>query len=188
MTSRYRSNLFTKLAQANQLSTPYNTILSNKISDDGRKRFDNILNGLVQQNRESKSTNQENHESFSSSLTPRREKFDLPNVVSRTDEGLINEKIADSLDALPDSSSISHSGHLYPGDIRRDMKDDRNISRNRSERRVDYDAEIIVLIVVIISILVIVMFMKLWTVQKNVEELIKEDRNRDRYGDEYRMW
>lgn len=158
MASRFRSNLFTKLAQAGQLTSGTGGILTNRISNDGRKRFDDLLNGMVQQNRES---NHEKRESF----TVKKERFDLPNVVSQTEEGKVNAQVVDALNSMDNDED---SGHLYPESRAQHQANHRMTPFEEHE-------DIILIIILLITIIVSIIFVKLICIQKSINTLIESE-------------
>ena len=87
----YRSSLYPKLASMGQLSTADNSILNNSIAQQGRVRFDNVMNSIIQRNREQVNSNPIAEEANERSLngTPiNKETFELPNIVeSKTRRG-----------------------------------------------------------------------------------------------------
>lgn len=150
MASRFRSNLFTKLAQTGQLTSGTSGILTNRISNEGRKRFDDLLNGMVQQNRE------ENHNQ-TEQFTVRKERFELPNVVSQTEEGKVNAQVVNALNTIDNDED---SGHLYPA------------SRPRQEPQ-NNNGDIATIIVILIVLIISIIFVKLFYIQKSINTLIE---------------
>lgn len=148
MASRFRSNLFTKLAQTGQLTSGTSGILTNRISNEGRKRFDDLLNGMVQQNRE------ENHNQ-TEQFTVRKERFELPNVVSQTEEGKVNGQVVNALNSIDNDED---SGHLYP------------VSRQGPQNN---NSDITTIIVILIVLIISIIFVKLFYIQKSINTLIE---------------
>lgn len=74
MTTRYHSDIITKLANSNQLPLINTSLINNKISNDGKKRFDNIINSITNQWRDPNENTKE--EKFQQPIV--KEKYNFP--------------------------------------------------------------------------------------------------------------
>ena len=74
MTARFHSDIITKLANSNSLPLINTSLINNRISNEGKKRFDNIINSMTSQWKEP----EKKEEKFQMPVT--KEKYELPKI------------------------------------------------------------------------------------------------------------
>lgn len=160
----YRSSLYPKLATMGQLATTENSILNNSIAQQGHVRFNNMMNSIIQRNREEQTANPIAEEvNERKVLEPiNKEAFELPNVVEEnTRRGRLNKELNETI-ANTDFNKASHSGHLittaYPQDSSLSMK-----------------KRVITIALIIIVILLLFAFFNMHILQSKLEQIIDMD-------------
>lgn len=169
----YRSSLYPKLASMNQLQTADNSILNNSIAQQGRVRFNNVMNSIIQRNQEQNAANPIAEEANARSLNGsalnqesfvRRESFELPNVVEEnTRRGRLNKELDETI-ANTDFDKASHSGHL-------------NTSACQPDPMLEMKKRVITIALVIIVILLLFAFFNMHILQTKLEQMIDMDLN-----------
>lgn len=158
----YRSSLYPKLASMGQLSTADNSILNNSIAQQGRVRFDNVMNSIIQRNREQVNSNPIAEEANERSLngTPiNKETFELPNIVeSKTRRGEVNKELERTIENT-DFNKASHSGHLSVTDCQPDPM-------------LEMKKRVITIAAVIIVILLLFAFFNMHILQTKLESMM----------------
>lgn len=163
-TKVYRSSLYPKLASMGQLSTANDSILNNSIAQQGRGRFEDVMNSIIQRNKEENAANpialNINQRPLYGNI--QKESFELPNVVgNQTSIGKMNRELIRNLEET-DLDAAAPSGHLITSSCGVDPT-------------LEMKKRVMTVSMIIVVVLLLFAFFNLHLLQKHIEEVMNDD-------------
>lgn len=163
-TKIYRSSLYPKLASMGQLASANDNILNNSTAQEGRGRFENVMNSIIQRNKEENAANPAvmniNQRPLYGNI--QKESFELPNVVgNQTTIGKINRELVKNLNTI-DLDEAAPSGHLITNNCAIDPT-------------LEMKKRVMTVSMIIIVVLLLFAFFNLHLLQNRIEEVMNDD-------------
>lgn len=162
-----------QLAKSGQLAqqNANSLVISPRMTQESRQRFDNVINSIVQKNKENREL--EERANAVQNYNIQRENFELPNIAKeKSSAGQMQQQIEDELENR--RHNINHSGNIID-----DSEYVSNRVSNQLAERIQYKVKAI--LSVIIVVIVILLLAKMLTLQRNVETLLQKQNSPPQY-------